>query len=341
MSKRASAGAVVLLFAGGVAAMATTNAWHAADVSLLAQVMAAQSTVSYSGVVESVHIGAHATQASVYRIEHRAPDYTKKVYSAPPQLAGDSEIVEGDVRYAIDAQHHRIVETQSDAFTGGRALGTRASLIRENYESVQRGNEIFDGRAAIDVALVSDRTHRTAVFARIDRVTKVVLDRQDFDDDGALVAETRMEAISYGTVPPKEFSLPKEFTLVRAEHVQEPVRDPDGVVRAAGFAARKPAFPDGFAPLEGDLVDLHGAQAVQLLYSDGVRSVSLFESVTAVTPDMAPYHPAPVSIGGHDAKYGEDGNVALLTWNDGSLYYTLVGPLGLAELQRFARSVTP
>ena len=117
--------------------------------------------------------------------------------------------------------------------------------------------------------------------------------------------------------------------------------DLDRVVRNAGFAARKPALPDGFAPLDGNLVELRGIRTIQFLYSDGIRTVSLFETASAVTPNMAPLHPDALNVGGRPAQYGEDGTVALLTWSDGTLYYTLVGELGKAELQHIATTITP
>ena len=56
-------------------------------------------------------------------------------------------------------------------------------------------------------------------------------------------------------------------------------------------------------------------------------------------PNMNPLHPESVSIGDRNGEYAEDGSVALLTWNDGSLYYTLVGDLGRPELQLIADSI--
>jgi anti-sigma factor RsiW len=56
---------------------------------------------------------------------------------------------------------------------------------------------------------------------------------------------------------------------------------------------------------------------------------------------MAPFHPDALNVGGRPAQYAEDGTVALLTWNDGTLYYTLVGELGKIELQHIATTITP
>lgn len=313
-----------------------------AALPLLSQVLTAPATVSYSGVVETVRTESRGTVVSVYRIEHRAPDLTRRTYSSPPRFLGDSEILKGNLKFSVDAKNHRIVVTRSDpTLMAGSALRDREALIRANYRSAWRGNGTFGGRPTIDAYLISKRTNRPTLFVRVDRETKIVLDKQELDAGGAVIGETRLQQVRYAPISPSAFDLPKGYTLVQPQRVNESSNDPDRVVRNAGFAARKPALPDGFSAIDGDLVELRSIRTVTLLYSDGIRTVSLFETATAVTPDMAPFHPDSLSIGGRPAQYADDGTVALLTWNDGTLYYTLVGELGKAELQHIATTITP
>ena len=82
-------------------------------------------------------------------------------------------------------------------------------------------------------------------------------------------------------------------------------------------------------------------RTVHLLYSDGLRTVSLFESVNAATLQSTLSEPRGVSIGGRAARYAEEGPTALLAWSDGRLYYTLVGEVGLIDLKRLAGAVAP
>jgi outer membrane lipoprotein-sorting protein len=305
------------------------------------EVLSAPTKVSYSAVVESVRIGSHGSQASVYRVEHRAPDLTRRTYSAPPQLFGSSEIVEGNLKFLIDPRRHRIVETRDDAtLQGRRALDANAALVRANYRAVRAGSELFDGRPTVDVLLVNKHTNRATMFVRIDRESNIVLDRQEFGADGAMLGETRLEQVRYTVAPQADFALPKGFAL-EDQRPPQIFHDLDRLFRNAGFAARRPPLPEGFVALDGDLVDLRGARSVQLLYSDGLRSVSLFESAAAIEPDMTPFHPESVKLGSRDAQYGEDGSDALLAWSDGTIYYTLVGELGRSDLRRLAAAITP
>jgi negative regulator of sigma E activity len=310
--------------------------------ALLSDVLTAPSKVSYRGVVESVRTGNNGSEASVYRIEHRAPNLTRKTFSAPPQLLGDSEITRDNLKFSIDVKHRRIVETKNEATPeDGRTLGDSEALIRANYRPVRVANGMFDGRPVVAAFLINKHTNRATLFVRVDRETKIVLDKQELGPKGAIVSEIRLEQVQYGPVPAGNFALPKGYAVVGGPKVMELSSDPNRLIRDAGFAAIKPnALPGGFAPVRGDIVEMHGARTVQLLYSDGIRTVSLFESATPVAPNMAPLHPQSVTVGTHTARYGEDGGDDLLTWTDGKLYYTLVGELGITELANIAGTIT-
>ena len=139
-----------------------------------------------------------------------------------------------------------------------------------------------------------------------------------------------------------DFALPTGYALVRGAAFAASSESPDRAVRGAGFNAREPrSLPDGFAPVEGSLVEMRGVRTVHLLYSDGIRTVSLFENAKASTLDATRLQPQSLRVGGHSAEYAEDGATALLAWSDGTLYYTLVGELGLVDLRRIAASIAP
>jgi negative regulator of sigma E activity len=178
---------------------------------------------------------------------------------------------------------------------------------------------------------------------RIDEQSKIVLDKQEFAADGSLVSETRFESVAYATnISQADFALPKEYAIVQGPTFGQPSEDAGRIVRTAGFDAREPkSLPDGFAPVEGNLVDMKGVRTVHLLYSDGIRTVSLFENAGSSAVDMTRLHPRSMSIAGHDAEYAQDGSTALLAWTDGDLHCALVGELGLPELQRIAASIAP
>lgn len=305
--------------------------------------MTAPATVSYSGTVEIVDIGNQHSEAAVYRIVHRAPDLTQRTYMSPPKLRGDSVLSRGDESYFIDVRRHRVVQSENDASNDQIARDDNYLLLRANYRAVKGDADAFDGRQTRTITLVNKFTGHPTMLVRVDERTKLVLDKQQFAPDGSLASETRFQDVRFSSdLPSADFNLPKAYPLVRGEKIGEPSKDVAEVVRTAGFAAAAPRFlPDGFSPIEGHVIAIKGVRTLHVLYSDGIRTVSLFENPGASGLDLARLHPQPLKIGDRDAQYAERGTTTLLAWNDGSLHCALVGELPIDELQRIAGSVSP
>jgi negative regulator of sigma E activity len=303
--------------------------------------MTAPSTVSYTGTVEVVSIGNQGSQASVYRIEHRAPNLTERFYMSPPRLRGDSMVTRGEQSFFVDARRHRVLQTQNDAANDQIARDDNYILLRANYHAVKQAKESLDGREVRSVALINKYTSHVTMLVRIDEETKLVLDKQQFASDGSLVTEVRFEDVRYtADIPEADFTLPKEYETVRGPTFDEASKDVAQVVRNAGFPARGPkVLPDGFSPVEGHMIAVKGVPTLQLLYSDGIRTVSLFENTGNATVDLQPLHPLTSTFSGRTASYAEQGPDMLLTWTDGPLHFALVGDLRLDELQRIATSI--
>jgi negative regulator of sigma E activity len=326
-------GAASLAFAGA-------NTANDTGYTLLFAAMSASSSVSYTGLVHAVRIGDRGAQAAVYRIEHRAPGLTRRVYSSPSDLSADSMLSRGDLLFSIDAKRRRIVETRADAFDDPRLINGSYALVRQNYRAVREDSETFDGRRAIDLALINKYTGRPTMVLRIDEANKMVLDKEEFAPGGSLVSELRFEEIRYVTPSASDFTLPRGYALEESSTFGETPESADRGVEGAGFAVREPrSLPDGFVPVQWNLVTMRGVRTVHLLYSDGVRTVSLFENAKASTLGTAALQPRSLRVGNHDALYAEDEATALLAWSDGSLYYTLVSEAGLVDLERIAASI--
>jgi negative regulator of sigma E activity len=332
----AASGALV----AGLCAAAAVSRAEAPD-GLIYDAMAAPATISYTGIVQNVRIGNRGSEACVYRIEHRAPNLTVRQYTSPSNLVGDSLVSKGNESFTIDPKQRRIRETRNDAINDQIAIDNNYLLLRQNYHAVARGSETIAGRHAIDVALVNNYTHRTGMIVLIDAPSKLVLDKQQYAGDGSLVAETRFEEVSFSAnVSPSDFDIPQDYAIDHGPSFGSPSDDPHGVIGRAGFDAREPKFlPDGFSPVEATLVSLDGVRTLHLLYSDGLRTVSLFENEGATAPDMAGLHAEETTVSGEDAQYAEEGPTKLLAWRDSSLYFTLVGELQLDELKRIAASI--
>jgi negative regulator of sigma E activity len=340
MMKRARIAA--LAFAAGTLTAADANTAPYSLDPLVAAAIAAPGRVSYRGTVEVVRMGSRTADASVYRVEHRAPGLTRHVYVAPSTLAGDWVVAEGDAIYSVDPKRRRVLESRNDGADDSSAVHANYALLRENYHTVRAGSDVVAGRRTIDLALVSNDTQRTTMLIAVDAVTKCVLEKKSFTAGGAPVEEVRFEAITYSSAPPAaDFALPQSYTVVRAASFT-PSQRPDRVLGHAGFVTRAPrALPGGFSPVDGNIIDLHGVRTMHLLYSDGLRTVSLFESAASAALESTRLESRTVIVAGRSAQYAEDGPTALLTWSDGRLYYTLVGEVGIVDLSRLAEAIGP
>jgi negative regulator of sigma E activity len=309
---------------------------------LLVAALNAQASVSYAGVVQVVHIGSRTSEADVYRVEHRAPDLTRRDYEAPASVAGDVVVSKGDLTYSLDTPRHRIVESRNDALTAPHMLGPEFTLLSKNYSIVRRGDDSVAGRHTIDVALINKYSHRMTMLVRLDAASKIVLDRREFGPSGALVSEMRFEEIRYpAQVTTADFALPKNFAMVRDPALAGTPEEPEALISSAGFAVRAPhELPDGFAPVEGDFIEMHGVRMLHLLYSDGIRTFSLFESAKPSKLD-AQTQTQSMRIGNRNAEYAEDVATGVLSWSDGGVQYTLVGEVGLVDLPHLAVAITP
>jgi negative regulator of sigma E activity len=331
--------ACAALFAG-LALAAAAGSTEPAD-GWIVDAMAAPSNVSYTGTVEVVRFGGHGSEASMYRIEHRAPNLTQRLYTSPENLRGDEVVTRGTESYAVDVRRHRVVETKNEASDDQIARDDNYLLLRANYRAVAQGTQSVDGHDVQTVALINNYTRASTLLVRIDTATKLVLDKQQFAADGSMLSEVRFEDVNYGqSIPDGDFAVPDGYPTVKGVNVGKPSDDVAGVARRVGFSARCPkTLTDGFSAVEGSVIHPRRTPALHVLYSDGIRTVSLFESSGAPAPDFQDLRPAQTTIAGHDALYAERGPTDLLTWNDGTLQYTLVGDLRIDELSRIAANL--
>ncbi len=311
---------------------------------LLREAVAAYSDYSYSGQVQNTDFGTNRAEAVLFRIEHRAPDLTRRWYLAPESLFGDSIISRGDTSYDVDEHNHRIIFSKDDALDDQVAEDDNFGLLLHNYRPLIGPDENVAGRDSITVLLVNKYTGQTVMRISMDARTKLVLQKELYAPSGAVSHQMRFEEISYAKDFPKGlFAVPAQgYAQVQGSGHGLPSNDLRAVVETAGFQARGPQYlPDGFLPIAGDVSEIKGVRTLHLLYSDGLRTVSLFQNARGAPVDTSRYQVHSTKVGSHDATYFEDGSTMLVAWAAGDLHFALVGELSRAELLRIASSVAP
>src|SRR6185312_2638618 len=71
----------------------------------------APKTISYIGEVQTTRWGRSGATAMLARIEHEAPNRTRRLYVAPESAYGDYVVTIGSTSYEFDTKRNRIVKT--------------------------------------------------------------------------------------------------------------------------------------------------------------------------------------------------------------------------------------
>lgn len=336
-----SSGVAVLAFALALSAFSASPAATQAPRDLLHAAMQAPSKISYVGEVQLLRFGTQKSEASIFRIEHRAPNLTRRWYLAPQDLYGDSDISRGETTYSIDVKRNRIVVTQDDAIDDQVAEDDNFGLLSANYKVDEGPREALFGRPVRTLQLTNRYTGLTTMRVHIDAQTFLVLEKEQYAPNGALVSQMRFENLRYtNDIPAAIFNVPTSMARVDGPRRGMPSYDLQRLTKTAGFDAKGPKYlPEGFLPIAGNVVDMKGVRSLHLLYSDGIRTMSLFQNAKGSAVDMSGFKAQDTTFQGHDGRYVEDGPTTLLAWSQGGLHFTLVGELSRNELEKIAASI--
>jgi len=314
-------------------------------MKLLRACILAPQSVSYVGQLETLRFGTNRAEATIVRLEHLAPDMTRRWYLAPEALYGDYTITRGISTYQFDTRHARVVTSHNPALENQLAASDSLGLITQNYRAVLGSDETVAGRKTDSVLLVNKYTGERAVRVWIDERTNLVLKKEQYRANGSVVAESRFEELRYTASIPRDIfatTVPAGFTRVAGRDYASPKTDVSRVVKDAGFKSVIPKYlPEGFTLVSADTSTVDGVKTLHFLYSDGLRDLSLFENALGAAADFGKLKPQAVSFEGHDAQYVEDGPTTLLTWEEHDLHFALVSDLVLRDLVDIAISVVP
>jgi outer membrane lipoprotein-sorting protein len=312
--------------------------------TLVIEAVAAPKHVSFVGQVSTIRSGRQNALAIVETIQHRAPDQTRRVFLAPQTLYGQSVVSRGAVSWYLDAARKRVYVSENKAAVDPVNVVDDIALVDTNYHAVRTDADDIANRHADVVDLVSKYTGERAMRVWIDTETHVVLAKEAYHSDGSLAWRTRYDAIRYtDSIPAAIFNgnVPPDYAVVRGRSYGQPT-DFAQAAAAAGFKPIRPKYlPEGFSIAGADVSAVRGITSLHLIYSDGIRSVSLFENATDRAIDFGTMKTHTTTFDGHDALYTHDGPTLLLAWREEGLAFALVGDLELKDMVRIAISVVP
>ena len=309
---------------------------------LLRAALHAPQVVSYVGEIENIRFGSHGTQATVFRVEHRAPNLTHRWYIVPQSAFGETEIERGDTTYVLDPQNHRVFVERNRALDDRIVIADNVGLMLRNYRPIEQGTGHLLGFPVDIVALVNNYTGNTMMRLWLDARSHLVLERKVFGDDGALLGEQRFENLAYAKdISTRIFEVPSGLKRIERTIRRRPSNDIAAVLRTLPFKAHRPHYlPDGFIAVAAERTTDGGVRQVHLLYSDGIRMISLFENAGA-SLDLDGLRARKLRFDGLSGKLASRGSTSLLSWSKNGMHYALVGSLDSGELSKIAASIAP
>ena len=311
-----------------------------ADSTALAWLRAAATAparVSYEGTRTST-LWAGRVQAFQVRVYHQAPDLTRLEYLAVGDQPARIVVIAGSSQTTYTPATNKMIRAPA-VRTDEEAL-TRQILpqIAENYTVRFAGTQRVAGRAVQVIDVQGKFPGRPRLRLWVDTQTRLILRFERYSPTGALRQESTFIELRLNPTFP-----PGLFVLAAPPGVQITTRRPapeltiEGIASRVGFTPPLPAYlPAGYKLANSRVVNLRGVPTAVFAFSDGVATLTLFESLGA---QGAPPNAQQVRIDGTPATITTRGVASVLHWNVRGLSFTLVGDLPQREMVRVGASL--
>lgn len=229
---------------------------------------------------------------------------------------------------------------------GERTDVLRAEQLRQAEGSYQVRGAPVEGSIAGRPSFLVEFTPRqpgTRPLRRVwvDADTGLVLRTEIYNSENRLSWLSAFEQIDYrSSARPGDFQPPPGIPEVEAAE-EEHCLSPREAEEASGLAVRLPRYlPAGFAQTCIQVRRHHDYGEVQVVFSDGLSLLSLFESTHFREPGGGSGEPeTPVGVGQLPGRWYDLGLVTALAWGRPGTYFALLGELSRDELLKVGVSV--
>jgi peptidoglycan/xylan/chitin deacetylase (PgdA/CDA1 family)/negative regulator of sigma E activity len=293
--------------------------------------------VSYEGT-KSITIWGAPVQASQVHVYHAAPDQTRYEYLAAGNQPGRVVIIRGRTMVEYFPARNQVVERPAPEADEERLTRAVLPQILTNYNIFFSGTESVAGRETRVINVQSKFPGRPSLRVWVDRDRRLILRFERYRPDGSLQETAAFINIQYDVA-----FTPDLFTVPAPPGTQVQQQRPPGrmsiaeIAQRVGFTPQVPSYlPSGFQERGSRVVNVQGQPTATFVYSDGLTTITLFESRG---PQGPPPRGRPVRIGPVQGTVAPRGVATLLHWNAAGVSHTLVGELPLDELVRVAASV--
>ena len=295
--------------------------------------------VNYAGM-KTVSVWAGAVRSSQVRVFHQAPDQTRFEYLAAGDQPERIVVVSGRIETDFIPAKNQFIRRPAPE-TSEEGLARQILQIEANYDVRFESSDTVAGRDTRIIAVDSKFPGRPRLRIWVDTRTRLILRFEGYGPAGALRQASAFLTLQID--PPLSADL---FVLAPPPGVR--VQTPRGaaarmtmeeIAHRVGFVPQLPSYlPAGYQFARSRVISVHATPTATFAFSDGVSTLTLFESRGAQGP--AP-NGRRVRVGGADGTVARRGAATLLHWNLGNVSFTLVGDLPADELVRVGASVPP
>src|ERR1700736_3371459 len=113
---------------------------------LIVEAVAAPKHISFVGRMSTIRSGQTRALAVLSKVEHRAPDETRRTYLTPRVLYGQFVISRGAMSWDVDPTRKRVVVTENKAAVDPAAVVVRIAVVPKKYRAVRTGSDVIADR---------------------------------------------------------------------------------------------------------------------------------------------------------------------------------------------------
>lgn len=321
------------------------------DTSLILDKLGSSRTdISYTGIQSVVSLNGDKPVVVRYRTSRYLAEMERKERLDDRNAIQEAVIDDKKALYRY-IHTQKVVYKDTSNLMGLSPLKVRESigLARKNYDIKVEGREKIANRDCVRVSFVPRKNDRPTRRMWLDAEYGLPLKTEVYDTAGKLTAVSGFSEIIFNPRFPDSY-----FMLMVPQNIQV-IETPElpgltlaSATRLLGAPIFVPAYlPDGYALREVSLLGKDARSKVQLIYGDGLTTLSVFQAVFLdarqdARSDMADARKMTrVSLSeGKDGYFRNYGQTNTLTFENKAVRFTLIGEVNREEMLKIANSTT-
>ncbi len=263
-------------------------------------------------------------------------------YVRPSDANGRLVFSNGQIAWQYEPNRRLLARTEMPP-TSQEKDREAESLIEANYRIVLESDHASAaGRPAYLIGLLPRQPGKSSQHRWIDRATGKTLRIETRYTDGILARMVAYNRVTLPAVVTEADFRPMASAGLRTVSAPSSL----GALPQSAYAAElasvslKPAAAPGFQLMDFTSSRVGGKPALQLLYGDGIETLSIFVQRSAAVTSV-PQHWRRADLNGVPVYENSDGHLNALSWTRGGWRYTALSHLTVPALEAAARSQLP